>query len=85
MWLSAHTSEPAVKSATPAPQMRVGPRDCPSDDTPNSDIVIASKYALATHTICAGDTCSSRPMVGNAMFAIEESIEVRIVPRISAA
>jgi hypothetical protein len=65
--------------------MRVGPRDCPSDDTPKSDIVIASRYALATHTIWAGATCKSRPIVGNAMLAIDASIAVRIVPRISAA
>jgi hypothetical protein len=51
----------------------------------NSDIVIASKYALATQTVCAGETCNSRPIVGNAMFAIDASIAVRIVPSISAA
>jgi hypothetical protein len=49
--LSAHTSEPAVNSATPKPHTRVGPRDCPSAEIANSDIVMASKYELATHTV----------------------------------
>ena len=45
-----------------------------------SDIVVASWYALTTHTEAAGSMRSSRAMVGSATLAIEPSSTAMIVP-----
>ena len=82
---SAHSSDPAVNTASPIVNSSRRPNMSASEPAVSSSAASDSAYASTTHCSCAKLACNSSWMLGSATFTIVMSTSSMNVPRQTAS